>query len=430
MRLFITFFCIHFIFFFGHSQQIAKPVFNNFYIKNATLHTVIDGTFVGDVYIENGQIAQIGHLSPYANSELIDGTGLHVYPGFIDGGCRLGLAEIESIDVSNDFDEIGDFIPQMKALTAINPNSVSIPITRVNGVTTVFSKPQGGLFPGTGAMIDLFGYTPEQMYAGAEGLILQFPQTGRKGRFDKRTPEEIKKDSEKALKKLNDIWENGQKYAQLDSIARQQGKVIDGYNPQMQALLPAIKGEATLFIEVNVKEDILTALKWVAEHHIKAVFTGVSEGYRVLDSLAKSKIPVITGPILAIPGREIDRYDAAYTNASKMMKAGIKVAIRTNEAENVRNLPFNAGFAAAYGAGAEAALKAITLTPAEIFGISEHYGSLSKGKVANLFICDGDPFEPKTQIKYLFIRGWKIPLESRQTLLNDEFLSRTPGLKK
>lgn len=113
-----------------------------------------------------------------------------------------------------------------------------------------------------------------------------------------------------------------------------------------------------------------------------------------------------------------------------MQKAGVKVALRTNDTENVRNLPFNAGYAATYGMGIEEALKAITIVPAEIFGLGDKYGSLDEGKVANLFVSDGDPFEMKTRISHLFINGWNIPMESRHTLLYDEFLERSPGLKK
>ncbi len=156
---------------------------------------------------------------------------------------------------------------------------------------------------------------------------------------------------------------------------------------------------------------------------------GVAEGWRVAEKIAKAGIPVITGPVLSLPRRESDRYDVPYTNASKMHKAGVKVALRTDNAENTRNLPFNAGFAAAYGMGTEEALKSVTIIPAEIFGISDKYGSIEKGKVANIFVADGDPFETKTRIEKLFIRGWDIPLESRQTLLYDEFLERTPGIK-
>jgi imidazolonepropionase-like amidohydrolase len=160
------------------------------------------------------------------------------------------------------------------------------------------------------------------------------------------------------------------------------------------------------------------------------IFTGVAEGWRVADEIAAAGIPVITGPVLSLPTRQSDRYDRAYTNAAMLHKAGVKVALRTNDAENVRNLPFNAGFAAAYGMGKEAALKAVTIVPAEIFGLADEVGSLEKGKLANLFVTDGDPFEPKTQVKHLFISGYNVPLDSRHIRLYNEFLEREPGLSK
>lgn len=411
------------------SQQVKKAVTGTFLLKNGTIHTVTKGVVNGDVLIQNGIITDVGASILSDGATIIDCRGKHIYPGMIDAGCRLGLAEIGSISLTNDYNEIGDFKPHIKALTAVNPNSVSIPVTRVNGVTTVFSKPQGGTFPGTGAVINLFGYSPEQMFTGAEGVIMQFPATGRRHRWDKRTDEEISKETEKAMMKINEIWDEVMTYHKIDSASIASKQIWAINNPQMQALIPVASGQAPLFIEVNAKNDIEEALKWVAEKKIKAVFMGVSEGWRIADQIAKAGIPVITGPILDIPSRDNNRYDVAYANAGKMVKAGVKVALRTNEAENVRNLPFNAGFAAAYGLGIEEALKTVTINPAEIFGIDKHYGSIEKGKIANIIITDGDPFETKTQIERLFIRGWDVPIESRQTLLYDEFLDRTPGIK-
>lgn len=410
-------------------QQVKKAEAGNFLIKNTTIHTITQGTIKGDILIEDGRIANVGSGIVSKEARVIDGTNKHVYPGMIDSGSRLGLQEIGSISLTKDFSELGDFVPQMKALTAVNPYSVSIPVTRVNGVTTVFAKPQGGTFPGTGAVIDLFGYTPEQMSAGAEGVIMQFPSTGRRHRWDSRTDEDISKDAEKAIAKINDMWNEILAYKKIDSIAKATRTVWDNYNPQMQAMMPVAYGKNPLFIEVNAKNDIEAALQWVKDKNIKAVFMGVSEGWRIADKIAQAGIPVITGPVLDLPGREYHRYDASYTNAGIMTKAGVKVAIRTNDAENTRNLPFNAGFAAAYGMGVEEALKAVTIHPAQIFGIDKMYGSIEKGKVANLVVATGDLFETSTQIDYLFIRGWNVPLESRHTLLNDEFSERTPGLK-
>jgi imidazolonepropionase-like amidohydrolase len=276
-------------------------------------------------------------------------------------------------------------------------------------------------------LIDLFGYTPEQMYAGAEGVIMNFPSTGRRGRFDRRTDEDIKKDSEKVMKKLDDIWEKAVQYAAIDSALKTEKRQHPTYNPQMDALLPIVRKTAKLFIEVNKKEDIIKATEWVKEKGIRAVFTGVAEGGRVAELLKKENIEVITGPVLRVPGRASAPYDEAYKNVSAMVNAGIKVAIRTDEAENVRNLPFNAAYAAAYGLGIEEALKCITIYPAQIFGVEKTHGSIEEGKIANLFVCDGDPFELKTKISRLFIRGWDVPMESRHTLLYDEFLQRNPG---
>jgi imidazolonepropionase-like amidohydrolase len=413
------------------AQMVSKSQSGTFLLKNATLHTVSNGTMVGDILIKDGKIADMGTITQAeAGSTTIELTGMHIYPGMIDGGTKLGLSEVGSVSLTQDYRELGDFTPHMQALTAVNPNSVSIPVTRTNGVTTVIAKTEGGLFPGTAALINLHGYTPQQMYAGFKGVQMNFPATGRRGRWDRRKDEDIKKDSEKALKKLNDIWKKAVQYAKIDSAATASGKKRDDYNPQMDALLPIVNGTAPLMIEVNKDKDIKAAIKWVEKNKIKAIFTGVSEGYRVTEELAAAGVSVITGPVLSIPGRSSASYDIAYKNAGIMQKAGIKVAIRTNETENVRNLPFNAGFAAAYGMGVEEALKAVTIIPAEIFGVDDQLGSLDKGKVANLFVCDGDPFETKTQIEYLFIAGYKVPIESRHTLLYDEFLKRDPGVDR
>ena len=189
-----------------YAQQVKKAEKAAILLRNATLHTVSRGTVSGDLLIRDGLIADIGtNLAIHSGTAVLDCSGKHVYPGFIDGGSKVGLAEIGSISVTNDFSELGDFIPHMKALTAVNPNSVSIPVTRVNGVTTVFAKPEGSTFPGTGALIDLFGYTPDQMSCGSERVVMQFPSTGRRGRWDRRSDEDIKKETEKALKNIDQV---------------------------------------------------------------------------------------------------------------------------------------------------------------------------------------------------------------------------------
>jgi len=411
-----------------NGQMSQKSKNGSFLIKNATMVTVTNGTFVGDLLIKDGLIADMGKKLAVKADETIDATGKFIYPGMIDGATHIGLGEIGAVSLTQDYNELGDFIPHMQALTAVNPNSVNIPVNRVAGVTTALTYPSGGLFPGTAALINLHGYTPEQMYAGFKAPIMNYPSSGKRGRWDRRSKEDIKKAEEKALKKLNDAWDKAREYARIDSLAKARNKKRNDYNPQMDALLPVVKGEQSIIITVNKKADILSAINWVEEKNINAIFMGVAEGWRVADEIAKSKIPVIVGPVLDNPRRNSDPYEINYSNPGILQKAGVLVCIRTNETENVRNLPYNAGFAATYGMGVEEALKAITINSAKIFGLDKQLGSLEKGKIANLFISTGDPFETKTDITDLFIGGWKVPMESRHTLLYDEFLERDPGL--
>lgn len=412
------------------AQQIEKSTTGTFMLKDAEIYTITKGIVKGDVLIKDGMIQQVGEITDDNSAKVIDCAGKRIYPGFIDSGTRLGLVEISSVSLTQDHSELGMFTPHMKALTAVNPSSVSIPVTRTNGVTTVITKPSGGRFPGTAALIDLHGYTPDQMYGGFECIYMNYPSSGRRGRWDRRTDDEIKTQKEKDLKTLAEIWDKTYLYHQIDSARVANREAKTEYNPQMDALLPVIRGEQKIMIEVSKKSDILAAIELVNKFKLDAIFSGVSEGWRVTDSLVKYNIPVITGPVLSLPARNSDKYDRAYENASLMSKAGVKVAIRTNQEENVRNLPFDAGFAATYGMGIDKALEAITIVPAQIFGVADKYGSIEAGKIANLFICDGDPFEMKTTISHLFIKGWNVPMESRHTLLYDEFLDRSPGIKE
>ncbi|MCZ8023458.1 MAG: amidohydrolase family protein [Cyclobacteriaceae bacterium] len=410
--------------------QSPKGKYGTFALTHATVYTVTKGIINnGTVIIRNGKIEAVGtNITIPSGAEVIDCKGQFIYPGMIDSGTRLGLVEVSSDPRTIDFNEVGDVVPQMKALTAVNPNSALIPVTRVSGVTTVISNPEGSMFPGTAALINLHGYTPDQMFAGFEGVVLNFPNTGRRGFWDRRTDDEIKKATDKAMEKLNDVWDKATQYHKLDSATN--GKGV-GYYPELQALLPVLRGKQTLLIEANASKDITAALKWIKEKKIKkVVLTGVLEGWRVADEIAKAGIPVIAGPVQAVPSREYDRYDRAYANPGLLRKAGVKVALQTGQAENVRNLPYHAAYAAAYGMGQEEALKAVTIVPAEIFGVADKLGSIEVGKSATLFICDGDPFETKTNIKHVFIDGWQIPMVSRQTQLYDEFLQRDPGVNK
>ncbi|WP_288371487.1 amidohydrolase family protein [uncultured Algoriphagus sp.] len=404
--------------------EFIKPRTGKFLLQNATVHTITKGVLSGaSVLIENGKIVQVGTNVSADGAEVIDCSGMVIYPGMIDSGTTLGLAEVSSVAETVDYQEIGNVTPNMQALTAVNPNSEAIPVTRVSGVTTVIAKPSGGLFPGTAALINLVGYTPDQMYAGFKAVAMNFPSSARRGRFDRRSDADIKKDNEKALKDANELMEKAKQYHELSS----KGAELE-YYPEIAQLAKVISKELPLMIEVNAASDIQNAIKWVKDMDIRVIFSGVKEGWRVADEIAEAGIPVITGPVQDLPSRQSDRYDAAYTNAGKLAKAGVKVALRTNETENVRNLPFHAAFAAAYGMGKEEAWKAVTINPAEIFGLGDQLGSIEAGKVANLIVATEDPFETRSQIIHVFINGYRIPLSNRHIRLYQEFLERSPDL--
>jgi len=417
-------------------QDVPKGRQGTFAITNVRLETVSNGVIEhGTIVIHADRIEAVGSdVAVPPGAEVIDGTGMTVYPGMFDSGTRLGLTEIGAVGETNDSREVGDLNPQMEALTAVNPNSVLIPVTRVSGVTTVIAEPSGGMFPGVAALINLEGYTPEQMHAGGVRLmVLDFPASGRRSRFDRRSDDDVKKAATKAMKKLDETWDRAILFARIDSAYRAHPDPdrVPEYAPEIAALAPVVRGELPLMIRVNREKDIRVALAWVKKRGLKhVVFSGVAEGWRVADKIAEAGIPCLVGPVLSVPTRESDRYDRAYANAGLLRKVGVEVAIRTGDAENVRNLPFNAGFAAAYGLGKDEALSAVTLAPARIFGIDGDYGSLEPGKKANLFIADGDPFETRTQVRQVFIDGFKIPMTNRQIELYKEFLHRDEGRLK
>lgn len=389
----------------------------------------------GTVVIRDDSIAAVGSgVAAPNDAEVIDCSGQTVYAGLIDGGTRLGIEEVGSLSETQDFNEIGEVTAHMNALTAVNPNSVHIPVTRVHGITTVITEPSNGMLPGTAALIDLHGYTPRQMHAAGVTLTkLDFPSVGRQGPSDDRSPETIEKESQKALDKLNEVWDRAERYARIDSsVTAAEGRRQPEYIPAMEGLLPVIRGEQPLMITANAASDISVALDWAEERGVleQVILSGAMEGWRVADEIAEASVPVLVGSVMQPPSRESDRYDRAYETPSLLRDAGVTVALRSGKTENVRNLVFHAGFAASHGLGKSGALRAVTTAPAEIFGIDDLVGTVEAGKKANLFVADGDPFQPTTDVQHLFIEGYKLPLENRQTKLRDEFLNRTPGLSE
>lgn len=434
-KLFIVVFLMLFgmMAFDGLQAQITeRPEFGKFALVNAEVYTIVNGTIQnGTVLINGHRIEAVGEgISVPDGYEVIDLQGQRVYPGFIDAGTRLGLIEISAVPVTVDDAEIGNFNPQMRAFTAINPNSVSIPVTRVSGVTNVLAHPTSGVVAGKATFIDLFGYSPDSMAVRADAALhVSWPTAGRGGWWDQRDDEERRKQYERNLRALQEYFDGALAYHRMWEAweASPAGKKKPSTDPELHAMRDVFTGALPVMITVDRERDILNAIEWTEKHSdIRFIFSSLSEGWRVADELAESGIPCLVGPILRTPSRAYDNYQRPYQNAGILASAGVKVAIRTGETENVRNLPYHAGYAAVYGMGVEEALKAITITPAKIFGVDDELGSIEAGKRANLFVADGDPFETLTNVSHVFINGYMVPMVSRHTQLYEQFLDRNP----
>lgn len=413
----------------AEAQITQKAEIGKFAITNATIHTVTNGVVEdGTVLIKNEQIIGVGtNVNIPSEFEQIDASGKQVYPGFFDAGTQLGLQEIGAVAVTNDQAELGDFNPHVRAFTAINPSSVNIPVTRVNGVTHVISMPVSGRLAGKATLIDLYGYSPDSMAVVPNaGIHLNWPTSKKGGWWDDRSEEEVDKEYREDLKKINDFMSRAQFYDKMmgDFENNPNNKEQPDVDKKMNAMREVVKGEVPIIISVDAKSDILNVIEWTKDYpDLQFVLAGVRDGWRVADKIAAAGLPCLVSTLYT-PERDYDNYQRPYQNPGKLHAAGVKVAIATGEVENVRNAPYHAGFAASYGLGKQEALNAITINAAEIFGVDDKLGSIEEGKQANLFIADGDPFEPMNHITDVFIRGHKIPMVSRHIKLYQQYLNR------
>jgi imidazolonepropionase-like amidohydrolase len=359
-----------------------------------------------------------------AGATVIDGSGLFVYPGLIDSGTRLGLTEIASVPGGEDGQELGDFNPHDNTLTAVNPHSELIPVTRVSGVTTVISAAGGGLISGLATLLDLDGWTPAEMAVRARaGMVMTYPRAtgggfgfgGGGGGGGGQSPEQQREVRDRQTRALRAYLADARAHADLKERRRA--------NLPLEALAPVLRGELPAIFDVETEDQIRGALALADSFSLKIILRGAGSAWRLADTLAARRIPVIVGPLTQNPSGE-DPYDALYSNPGVLARAGVKIAFQSRDAANSRNLPYNAALATAYGLDAESALKAITIWPAEIWGVADRYGSIEAGKVANLLVTTGDPLDVRSVPRYVFIRGRPVPMTDRHTRLYEQFNAR------
>ena len=415
-------------------------------LKNAKLLTITHGVIEnGSVVMQNGKITAVGAATSVnipPDAKIIDASGMTIYPGLIDSETSLGLTEISAENMTNDMIELSDEImPHMHTADAFHAESALIPVARLNGITNAIVAPGGAdTLPGQDSFIQLAGASaPEMLLIRDNAMPLNFTGDERrnKGGFEKRKFPSTRMGLAAQLRQaFIDAQDYKAKWGEYDRKKSEAGqnqnnnnnnnkeKKSDPVPPKrdlkLEALIPYLEGKKTIVLAAESPSDLQTAVSLANEFHLKFVLNHIAHSQPVLDYVASLKVPVIVGPIYEAP-KEDERYDAVYSLPAQLYKRGVKILFASYSAHNVRNLPDAAGFATAFGLPYDEALKAITLNPAEVWGVADQLGSLDVGKTANIVVANGDPLDVKTDVKQVFIQGREIPMTSRQTQLRDEY---------
>ena len=421
---------------------------DTFLIRNTDVYPVTGATQQNvSVLIQDGKIAEIGaKIVAPKGMKVVDGKGLRVYPGMIDSSTEIGVSEVSGDRVTVDSGEMGEFMPQLRALVAVNPESEHIPVTRVNGITSAMTFPAGGrggrggassqIISGQVALIHLAGWTWEDMEinrsaavhvifpsiptGGRGGEADDFPDPAAQGGGGPATYTERKRQYDQALQQLNDFFAAARQY-QKERAANAAGFKRD---LKMEAMIPVLDGKVPIAVTAVRAKSIRDAIAFAEKQHVKMVLLQGREALKVAAELKEKNIPVILGRSEALPDNEDAPYDQAESLPGQLQKAGVKIAFGTFTNQFARNLPYSAARAVAYGLPYDEALKAVTINPAQIWGEGDKIGSIEKGKWADLMVTDGDPLETPTHIKHLYIKGQEIDLTNKQTRLYEKYLSR------
>jgi imidazolonepropionase-like amidohydrolase len=410
-----------------------KPVV----LKGGKLLTVSHGVIEnGVLFMQGGKITAVsagGSAKIPRDARVIDVTGMTVYPGLIDSETHLGLTEISAEDMTNDLIESSDEImPHMHVYDAFHGESELIPVARFNGITTAIVAPDSGdTLPGQDAFIQLDGRSSREMLL-MKDIALPLNFTGEQRRnetWEKRkfpsTRMGLAAQLRQAFLDAQDYKQKLADYEKKKSEATGDDKDKKAPTPpkrdlKLEALLPYVDGKRPIVLAAQEGSDLETAVALAREFNLKFVLNHISHSQKILDYVVSLKAPVIVGPIYEDPKPE-ERYDAVYRLPAMLQQRGVKIVFASYDAHNVRNLPYAAGYATAFGLPRDEALKAITLNAAEVWGVADQLGSLDAGKTANVVVASGDPLDVKTDVKQVFIAGREIPMTNRQTMLRDQY---------
>ena len=392
-------------------------------LVNATIHPV-SGPVIekGTLVFDGGKITALGKDAAVpGGSEVIDLNGKHVYPSLFDAVTDVGLVEINSIKATIDGQEIGQLNPNVRAILAVNPDSEIIPVTRSNGVLLALAAPYGGLMSGRSGIIQLDGWTWEDMALKTDAALhIEWPSYGGGGRRGGGDAEEGSAPrGERAIEQMRQALADARAYA-----AARKADPNFPHDARWESLQDVLSGKLPVIVHADELRQLTSAVAFAEHEKLKLIIAGGYDARECAALLKKNGVPVIIGGTYRLPRRRGDAYDSAYSLPAALHEAGIPFCISTHGrfgATNVRNLPYHAAVAVGFGLPADEALKAITLYPAQILGVADRVGSLSLGKDATLFVADGDPLDTATHVTAAWVRGRQVDLNDRHKALYHKY---------
>lgn len=368
---------------------------------------------------ENGKISAIGDENTPVKGRIIDARGKHLYPGFIAPSKSLGLIEVNQVRASNDQDELGDFIPNIRSIIAYNAESKVVESLRPNGVLIGQIAPKGGVISGTSSIVQFDAWNWEDAIIKVDdGIHLNWPNSFRRGRWwmGEDRGWSPNKDYTKNIDAIKEFISNAKAYGKSEATQKN-----EAYK-NMQGLFT---GDQKLYIHTQGEKEIIDAVVSAKESGIQhMVIVGGYQSYKIIPFLKQHDIPVLIRHTHSLPVMMDEDYDLPYKLPKLLVDGGVLVGIQNAATSNfqTRNLPFYAGQVVGQGMDKETALKLISLNSAKILGIDNMYGSLEVGKSATLFISEGDALDMRTNVlTNAFIDGRDISLETHQTELYERY---------
>ena len=380
----------------------------------------------GTVLIRDGRVVAVGtNVSIPANAKRVDATGKWVTPGIFNATTSLGLTEIGAVQETVDVSARGQgdgFTPSLRVWEGFNPSSPLLQVTRNDGVTTAGVIPRGGVIGGQGAVIVLGDGTLGDVLL--KGPAAMFADIGSKGSDRGASRAEV---YQRLRQVLTEAREWPRRRGRYDSNG---SRPLAARPADLDALQPVLRGEIPLVIDADRASDLLVALDIAKEFGVRLALSSASEGWKVAGRIAAEKAFVVVGALNNSP-RDFATLGARQENAALLQAAGARVVIAGGtDAFNARNVKYEAGIAVAYGMPWDAALRAVTLTPAEMYGVAERVGSLQPGRDATLVIWSGDPFELYTHAERVFVRGVEVQRPSRQDELMRRYKTLPPDYRR